>query len=343
GGRLADRFDRRTVLMVAQLLAMAATAVLAVLAAVHAVTIAAVMVVAVLVGVQFAISLPTMMALLPALVEPEQLGLAIGMNSITYNVARALGPALATVIVGTLGFGITFGLNSLSFFVLFVTLGMLHPRARKAASESTGGAAGAKTSTRELFAYAWGERRIRLPLLGMAALAIAFAPIVTLAPTFARDVFGRPSADAGLLISGFGLGAILAALALTRMIRGHGRARLELLVPGGLLFVAGMVVLAFAPTMGVAIGGLAVAGVGYLLSSVTWTTSLQEVVRDDLRGRVMALWALSFIGLWPLAAPIGGIIADSVSPRAAVLTLLVPLVVSTLVVVPAARRAAHAR
>jgi predicted MFS family arabinose efflux permease len=156
-------------------------------------------------------------------------------------------------------------------------------------------------------------------------------------------VFGQRSADAGLLISGFGLGAIAAALGLTRVLRGHGRARLELLVPAGLLFIAGMVILAFAPTFLVGAAGLAVAGVGYLLSSVTWTTSLQEVVPEHLRGRVMALWALAFLGLWPLAAPIGGVIADAVSPSAAVLTLLVPLMVSTLIVVPAARRAARNR
>src|SRR3954464_5592074 len=125
GGRLADAFDRRRLLIGTQFLAMGATGVLAILAGSGNATVAAVLVVAVLVGVQYAVSIPAMGALLPALVDRSQLGQAIGMNSVTYNLARVIGPVIATVTIAAVGFGWAFALNSLSFVALIVALSML--------------------------------------------------------------------------------------------------------------------------------------------------------------------------------------------------------------------------
>src|SRR4051812_10626700 len=111
GGRLADAFDRRRLLIGTQFLAMGATGVLAILAGSGNATVAAVLVVAVLVGVQYAVSIPAMGALLPALVDRSQLGQAIGMNSVTYNLARVIGPVVATAAIASVGFGWAFGIN----------------------------------------------------------------------------------------------------------------------------------------------------------------------------------------------------------------------------------------
>src|SRR5919198_6326895 len=122
GGSLADRFDRRRLLIATQVLAMAATGTLAVLAATGHATVAAVITVAALVGVQYPVAIPTMQALLPAMVEPRRLGEAIGWNSVTLNVGRVLGPVLSTVALATVGFAWAFGLNSLSFLAIIVAL-----------------------------------------------------------------------------------------------------------------------------------------------------------------------------------------------------------------------------
>jgi MFS family permease len=331
GGRLADAVDRRRVLVAMEVLAMGATAVLAVLAATGHATVAAVVVVALLVGVQFAVSIPTMMALLPALVERRQIGQAIGMNSITYNIARALGPALATAIIATLGFGITFALNALSFVALIAAVLMLRPRATPQLDGGGG-------SVREALAYAWSDRRLRAMLAGVASVAIASAPVVALAPTFARDVFGERAADAGLLISGFGTGAIAGALMLTRAFRSHGRARFELLVPAGVVLSASLVAFALSPSLATGAICLGVAGLGFIASNVTWTTGVQQAAPEHLRGRIMGIWTLAYLGVWPIAAPVGGAIADLVSPRAAVLVMALPVFVVALIGVRVIRR-----
>jgi MFS family permease len=320
GGRLADVLDRRKVLVAMQLLAMGATGVLAVLAATGSATVAAVVVVALLVGIQFAVSIPTMMALLPSLVEPRQIGQAIGMNSITYNVARVLGPALATAIIATLGFGLTFGLNAVSFIALIAALAMMRPREDPTPVGGPGGG-----SIREALVYAWRDRSVRIMLLGVATVAIAVAPVVTLTPTFARDVFGGSASSAGFLISGFGVGAIVGAVLLTRAYRSHARARFELLLPAGVVLTCGLVAFAFSPSFGAGAACLVVAGLGFIASNVTWTTGVQLAVPAELRGRVMGLWTLAYLGIWPLAAPIGGAIADLVSPKAAVVVMSLPV------------------
>jgi MFS family permease len=324
GGRLADVLARRKVLIAMQVLAMTATVGLAVLAATGRASVAAVVVVALIVGIQFAVSIPTMMALLPSLVEPGQLGQAIGMNSITYNVARALGPALATAIIATLGFGLTFALNAASFVALIAALLLMRPRAEAESSSPGSGSIG------EALAYAWRDRRVRMMLVGVASVAVAVAPVVTLAPTFARDVYGSKAADAGLLISGYGIGAVLGAVLLTRAFRSRRGARFELLRPAGVVLAVALAGFAYSPSMAFGVACLVVAGLGFIASSVTWTTGIQQAVPEELRGRIMGLWTLAYLGIWPLAAPVGGAIADLVSPQAAVIAMTVPLLLVAL-------------
>jgi MFS family permease len=320
GGRLADRFDRRRLLIATQVLALAATGVLAVLTATGHVSVWAVIVVAVLVGIQYAISIPTMGALLPWLVQPQQLGQAIGMNSVTYNLARVIGPVVATAAIAVLGFAWAFGLNSLSFVALIVALLMLRlPRAPRA--ERAGG------SIRQAMSMAWRSPRLRMMLFAVAAVSIASDPVVTLGPTFARDVFHRRGADAGLVVAAFGVGAILAAVLLARWFRGPSRKRVRGVPFAMILFAAGVAAFAWVPSFWPALAALVVGGVGYLASSTTWTTALQEEVPDHMRGRIMGLWTIAFLGTRPLAALVDGSVADLAGPRWAVLVVLVPLLV----------------
>lgn len=339
GGRLADRFDRRRVLIATQVLALVATGTLAVLAATGRASVGAVVVVALLVGVQFAISLPVMQALLPSLVDPSQMGQAIGLNAITYNVGRVLGPALAATIIATLGFGLSFGLNSLSFVGLIVALVLIRPRAVQDRLEDAPKGQG---SIREALAYVWRDRRLRLMLAAMSSIALAMNCFVVLGPTFTRDVFGVRVSDAGLLMSAFGLGAIVGALAVTRAFRGHESARFAWLMPAGLLLAGGLVLFAFAPSFAVALAILPLTGVGFTAGNITWTTGIQQEVREDMRGRVMGLWTLAFVGMWPISAPVSGALADLISPRVAMLLMVVPLAVVSLVGPPRMRRWAAA-
>lgn len=322
GGRLADRFDRRWLLIGTQVLAMGATGALAILAATDSVTVGAVIAVALAIGVQYAVSIPAMMALLPALVEPGLLGQAIGMNSVTYNVARVLGPGLATAAIATLGFGWSFGLNSLSFLALIAALLFVRlPRERERAA--TAG------SIREVLAYAWGNRRIRFMLMAVAAVSVAADPVTTLAPVFATETFGRRGADAGLVVAAFAIGSIVAAIVIG-VSRATLRRRYRTLPLSMFAFAAGIAGFAMLPWFWAALAVLVVGGVGFTFSSTTWTTGLQEDVPDDLRGRIMGLWTLAFLGVRPVASLLSGGLADVAGPGIAALVAVCPLLVVAL-------------
>jgi MFS family permease len=333
GGRLADAFDRRRLLISTQVLALGATGVLAVLAGTGNATVGAVIVVAVLVGVQYAVSIPAMGALLPALVDRSHLGQAIGMNSVTYNLARVIGPVIATATIAAVGFGWAFGINSVSFLALIAALLLLRLE-REPRGESRGG------SIREVVAVAWKNPRLRMMLAGVAAVSIAADPVVTLGPTFSHDVFGRSENDAGLVVAAFGLGSIAAAVFLSRAFRASGEVRLRLLPWTMGLMAAGLVGFAFVPSFWPALGVLLVGGLGYLSSSTAWTTALQEEVEDRMRGRIMGLWTIAFLGTRPIAALVDGAVADLAGPKVAVLVVVVPLVLVAAFGVPRLRATA---
>jgi MFS family permease len=253
------------------------------------------------------------------------------MNSVTYNVARVIGPILATVTIAAVGFGWAFALNSLSFVGLIVALSMLRlPHAPRA--EGRGG------SIREVMRLAWGNRRLRIMLFGVAAVSMAADPVVTLGPTFAQDVFGRNDNWAGFIVAAFGIGSILAALLLSRTFRAPGAARLKALPWSMAVMAAGLAGFAFVPWFWPALLVLMVGGAGYLIASTAWTTALQEEVEDRMRGRIMGLWTIAFLGTRPIAALIDGAVADLWGPRVAILVILVPLVLMALIGVPRLRR-----
>lgn len=326
GGRLADRFDRRRLLVWTQVVAAAATAVLALLAAGGHAGVAAIAVVAVVLGVQYAVSVPAAQALVPSLVPPEELGPAVGLMSVTYNMARAVGPLLSTVAIALLGFGLAFGLNSLSFVALAVAVLAIPSRER--------GRRRSEGSIREGLRHAWNDHRLRALLLTVTAVSFATDPVFTLSPALAHQSFGRPASDAGLLVSAFGGGAIAAAVFLGRLFRRGTAERRRIGLATLALMVAGLGGMAVAPSIWVGVAALAVGGVGYLLNTTTWTTGIQEHVPDELRGRVMALWTLCFLGSRPVASVLDGVLADALSPRAAALIMLVPVIVAGAVLIP---------
>lgn len=331
GGRLADAFDRRRLLIGTQFLAMGATGVLAILAGSGNATVAAVIVVAVLVGVQYAVSIPAMGALLPALVDRSQLGQAIGMNSVTYNLARVIGPIVATAAIASVGFGWAFGINSLSYLGLIAALMMIRIERRPRPEGGPG-------SIREVMTLAWRSPRLRVILFGVAAVSMAMDPVTTLGPTFAQDVFGRPDSQAGFIVAAFGIGSILGALFLGRAFRANSEGRVRLLPWSMALFGAGMIGFALLPWFWPALLVLLIGGIGYLIASTTWTTALQEEVEDRMRGRIMGLWTLAFLGTRPIAALIDGAVADLISPQVAVLVVMIPMVLVMLFGLPVLRR-----
>lgn len=313
-GSAADRFDRRRLLLGAQSVAGIAAGSLAVVTA----TIGLdrfpaawpVLATAGLVGLMNAVSTPAQQALVPALVPPEDLDQALALNSVTFNLARAIGPALGAAVLVTSGPSVAFGVNALSYIALVAGLAVIR----------------IPTLPRPPRSSVWvGFRRVRddpvlaMLLVGLTALGFGADPMITLTPALAERLATTASPDAlvGLLISAFGAGAVLGTLVVGRIRRRW--THIPVAVSGLGLLAAGLVALALAPVPAAALTGMVVAGFGFLLAVTSLTSAMHARVPEELRGRIMALWGVAFLGSRPVAAFVDGAVADLVSPEVATL------------------------
>jgi MFS family permease len=318
-GAVADRFDRRRVVIGSQLVSTALSASLAALAWAGLAQVWVVILCALGLGVSSAFSAPASSALIAQLVDAHDLPSAVGLNSMTFNIARAAGPALAALSVKTLGIPASFAINAASYLVFVVALTFLRPRRQETATreEATLGASVQLLRDRP---------QLVLYLLIVAAVGFASDPVNTLAPAFA-NAFGRPDTFAGVLIGFFGAGAVAAAFLLAGRVAGSRR---RMAMTLGML---GLGVVGFSVTrwLPVACMLLVVAGFGYLASNASATSRLQLEVADAQRGRVMALWSVAFLGLRPFASLVDGALAASYGVRVAGVCLALPALAGAVV------------
>jgi MFS family permease len=309
-GAAADRFDRRRLLIAAELAATVLSTTLALLAFAGAADEWVVIGFTLGIGIASAFAAPAQAALVAGLVRDDDLPTAIALNSMTFNLARAIGPALAALAVVTVGIPTAFAINSGSYLALVVALLVVRPRLQERASSP---------KLRESLRLVREDRSLLAYLLVVAAVGYASDPVNTLAPAFA-EAFGRSDTMAGFIVGAFGLGAVTAALAVAGRTAGsRGRMAVTLTLLGG-----GIVGFSLAPWLPLGFAFLFVAGFGYLASNTSATTRLQLGVEESQRGRIMALWSIAFLGVRPLASLLDGLIADLVSVRAAGVVLAVP-------------------
>ena len=311
-GSVADRFDRRRVVLGSQLVATSLSAGLAALAWAGLAPVWVVMACVLGLGIVSAFSAPASQALISDLVPRSDLQSAVALNSMTYNLARAVGPALAALSVRKLGIPASFAINSASYLVLVGGVLVVSTAPRRRASR-------ADTRLRESLRLVREQPRLLAFLLIVTAVGFASDPVNTEAPAFAH-AFGRPDTDAGYLIGAFGGGAVAAAFLLAGRVAGSRRRMLTTLV----LLGAGILAFSLTPWLPVGLGFLAVAGFGYLASNTSATSRLQLEVAEHQRGRIMALWSVAFLGLRPVASLADGAIAGAFGVRVAGVVLALP-------------------
>jgi MFS family permease len=325
-GAAADRFDRRRVVIVTQL---ASTMISGTLAAIAWAGLADEWVVigcAVGLGVASAFSAPASTALVAQLVEPDDLPSAVALNSMTFNIARAAGPALAALSVKTLGIPASFAINAASYLLFVGALALTSPRPQQTVGRE-------ETRLRESFRMLRDQPRLVLYLLIVAAVGFASDPVNTEAPAFAHT-FGRADTLAGPLIGFFGVGAVAGAFFLAGRVAGSPR-RMAVTLS---LLGFGIVGFSISPWLPVAFALLVVAGFGYLASNTSATSRLQLEVEDTQRGRIMALWSVAFLGLRPIASLVDGAIAGGFGVRPAGVCLAVPALAGAAAVVLVRRK-----
>jgi MFS family permease len=320
-GLAADRFDRRRLLIVTQVVAALLSAVLAVLAWNGAAEAWVVILFALCLGVTSAYSAPASGALIGQLVSRRDLPSAVALGSMTYNLARAIGPVLAAVAVHELGIPAAFAINSASYLALVAGLLVVTARAqeRPPREESRLGAS---------LRFVWERPHLLALLLLITAVGFASDPVNTEAPAFAH-AFGEEDTKAGFIIGVFGAGAVAAALTLAGRVTGSRlRMALTLTLLGG-----GVVAFSLTPWLSLGYVFLFLAGFGYLASNTSATARLQLGVAESQRGRIMALWSVAFLGLRPIASFVDGVIAGAFGVRVAGVCLALPALAAAAVIV----------
>lgn len=316
-GSAADRFDRRWVLMASQTLAALVSAVMAVLTLTGGMTAPLLVASTALLGIALAFFAPAMLSMVPLLVPPADLDTALSLNSASFNLARAVGPVLAAGVIDQFGYGPAFAINATTFLIFVGLLATVRPRATDLPRPTE------RPRLREAVAFVRGTDVVVPLLVVVAVCSIAVDPVYTLTPELAIDVFGGNEQTTGLLVGAFGVGAVLTALFVVP------RLRTRTYILGATLSVlgTGMGLVALAPTLHVALFGMALGGAGFLMTLTRATTRIQNAVPNDQLGRVMALWSVSFIGSRPLVALLDGAVADLTHPRvSAGLLAIVPFV-----------------
>lgn len=301
-----DRLDRYRVLLVTQIGSMLQAGTLAVLTIGGMIEVWHIVTLAFLQGLIKAFDIPARQAFVVEMVDgPEDLPNAIALNSSMFNGARLIGPSIAGVMVAMVGEGWCFALDALSYGAAVLSLLAMRVTPRTLPARGTR----VLEELRDGFAYAFGLPPLRAILLLLAIVSFTGLPYMVLMPVMAAEVLGGDANTLGLLMAATGLGALTAAffLAARSGVMGIGR----LLPLASAAFGLGLCVFALSTSLLLSLAVLTVVGAGWMIQSAASNTILQTLVRDEMRGRVMAFYAVAVMG----TAPFGSLLAGAVATR----------------------------
>jgi predicted MFS family arabinose efflux permease len=313
-GVIIDRYDRRTVLLAAQIGVLIISAVFVLLVGTDRIGRGSVLVLVAAYGTMMSFVFPTRTAIVPSLVAREDLANAVALNSATQNATRVVGPSLAGVLIGVLGVAETFAAAAvMQSLALMATL-------RLPQLAPTGGPKRGASGWSSM-AVGWRVVRQRPHLGALIMLALAptvlVMPFLNLMPVFARDELGLGSAGLGVLLAATGVGTVVGSLAVARYPGGATRLRRQ--VATAVAFASSVIGFTLAPNVGIAIAVLFVAGGMSAAFLAMNQTALQLGVEDEVRGRVLSIYLLTW-GLLPVGQLLVGTLAGQIGTPVAMMT-----------------------
>lgn len=329
-GVVADRLDKRRLLLGLHATSMAISTVLFVLAAGEGLAHGHLLVLAALLGIVNALEMPVRQSFLAELVPGREIRSAIALTMTGFNAARMVGPALAGVVIATVGVWANFGINAITALAVLAALATM---GRTVAMPSVAVAsAGVRESLREGMAYARRTPSVRWPLLLLGGVATLGMNFQVLLPLLARDRLGLGGEGYGLLFAALGLGSLIGSVAVTLV---RPASWLPLMLRGGAVFLGFELLLGLAPTLLIATPLVVGMGACAMLMVTAINLTIQERVAHRLRGRVMSLYVTVFAGSVPTGGLLAGIVADAWGASAA---LIVGALTSAVVLALVARR-----
>ncbi len=305
GGMLADRADKLRVIRTAQALMLLEASVLWWLAWTGQLTVGWLIALTSIGGLLAAFEIPARQALWVHLVDREDLPKAIGLNSMGFNLARVLGPTIAAVVIARFGIEWTFGLNALSFLAVLLSLALI--TLPVSVREGDGARQGMRAGLLEALHYVRSTRPLPALMLVAMVFSILGVPVITLLPVVSRDILGLGPEGYGALMASLGIGAMVGALGIAAT--GGGARQGRTLLWASHLFPALLV--AFAMTRYVPLSGLLMflVGIAMIINNALVNSRLQSIVPDALRGRVMSLYIMVYIGGSPIGSFTAGVLA----------------------------------
>jgi MFS family permease len=306
-GVFTDRFDRRKIMLWAQITYMLQALLLTFLVFTNLVQIWHIISLSVLFGLVTAFDTPARHALVVDLIDsPNNLGNAIALNSAMYNGARLIGPAIAGIVIAAVGEGICFLLNSLSYVAIILALYKIQStKNEQKTSENS-----IKQEFTEGLKYTFGFIPFRILLLLLAVVSMIGAPFTTLMPAFAREILNGGSDTYGFLMSATGAGALTGAiyLASRKTVIGMGK----IIAMNTILFGLSMLAISFTKELWISMAISYITGFCVIATVACINTLIQTLADENKRGRVMSFYAMALLGMNPIGSLIAGIMATGI-------------------------------
>ena len=312
-GVLADRHNKRRIVIITQAIMMVQALLLAALVLAGRVSMPWIVLLMSVLGATTAFDIPARQAFLIEMVhDREDLPNAIALNSSIFNAARLVGPAIAGFAISLVGEGWVILINGLSYVAVVASL-LLMRLDRVDSRPHTGRMLGHMA---EGFRYAFGFPPIRLVLTHVAIVSLFAVPFTVLLPLVAGETLHGGPQTLGFLMSAIGLGALGGALYLANRssVRGLGR----VIAVTAVLFGVGLVAVSLSRVLWVSVLCLGVAGFGMMAQMASSNTVLQTIVEDDKRGRVMSIYTMAFVGMAPIGSLLAGVVAERIGAEATI-------------------------
>ena len=310
-GVIADRVDKRRLMVVLQSLMGVQALVLGVLTVTHHIHLWEVCVLAVVLGLNNTFENPARQAFVLEMVGQTDLRNAVTLNSVIVNTARAVGPAIAGVLIATVGVGVCFIANAASFVAVVISLTTMD----KAALNPSKPSQRAKGQMRQGFSYVRRNRRLAVPLVMMGMVGMLTYEFQVSLPELARHTFHGNSEVYGFMTAAMGFGAVIGGL----VTAARGKTGVRPLIVAAIGFGAVTLLAALAPNLPLELVALALVGWGSVSFLALGNSTLQLNSDASMRGRVMALWAVAFLGSTPIGGPTIGWVIRVSNPRVGLL------------------------
>jgi predicted MFS family arabinose efflux permease len=304
GGMIADRVDRRKMLLVTQSLSMIQAGILAGLTIAGIVQVWEIIILAFGIGLINSVDVPTRQAMTLDMVGRGDLRHAIALNSMMFNLARVIGPSIAGALIAVVGEGPCFALNALSFGAVLTSLLLMDlPQRRRRVSGHP---------LRDIVAgyrYSFGSPQIRLSLMLVAVSSMFGAAYLSLLPAFARDILHGASTSYGTLMTSVGIGALIGAYSLSRI---HERWLTTAPIAAALCFGLGLILFSHSHVLWLSVALLLPTACSLMLLGGTTNTIIQIAAAERYRGRVISHYTQSFLGMMPWGSLLLGYLASRI-------------------------------